>query len=266
MDVMPPDKVFLNTRRPLGDFRSWETLYGFKEFTFPEKGFLSHYHGRPFPNKGMAYSQATETNNILKRISIGLVMCLKPTLHPLKNILFQMRRLGDYLYTPHYLHTRYYSDCPQELMGFSFRMLRRLGFDFELSYGCARIPTTLLEYENGYRFRVQDIAGMTTKEQMMANPRKELKRIWKIYLGREQSRGENAVNDKFSMVFRILIFLLLIPKVKKAFRFALVDSDFEAFKLDEIDSYWADRFGDYNYGGEPKSVRQLKQGFKLYVA
>ncbi len=265
-DVMPPDKVFLNPRKPLGKLRAWETLYGFKEFTYPEKGgYLAHYHGRPVPNKGMTYSQATETNNIVKRISIGLVMCLKPIRHPLKNILYQIKRLADYLYAPHYLHTRYYNDCSRELMQFTYALSRRLGFGFELSYGFARIPAQLLEGENSYRFRVEDIFTETSKEKLLANPRKELKRLREIYESRDLSKGENSVTDKFVMVFTLLNFLLLIPKFKKAFKFALSDSEFKNFQLDDIDSYWANRFNDYNYGGQPQSLRQLKQSFKLYV-
>ena len=264
-DVMPPDKVFLYPRRPLGEIRAWETLYGFKDFSFPETGFLAHYHGRPHPNKGMAYSAAVEANNIMKRIVIGLAMCLKPTLHPVKNALYQFKRLADYLYAPHYLHTRYYTECSQELMQFIFALLAGVGFGFELSYSFARIPATVLQYENSYRFRFEDIAGMTTKAKLLANPRKELKRIEQIYRQRELSHGENSVGDKFIMIFRLLRLLLLIPSFKKAFRFALLDSNFKNFQPDTIESYWADRFNDYNYGGETRQERQLKQAFKIYV-
>lgn len=257
-DVMPPDKVFLQRRLPLSEVRAWETLYGFKEFSFGEKGFYSHYLGRP-KNKGLAYEQATEYNNIMKRLTIGMVRMLKPT--P-TNILTQYKRLADYLYTPHYLHTRYYNDCSRELFELTYRFLRRLGFSFELSYGIGRIVATLLEYENGYRFRVEDLFSATTKEQLLANLRVELKRIEKIYLSREKNKGE-GIETSFKMVFLFLRLLLLIPKVKRALKFALVDSEFKNFQLDEIDSYWANRFQDYDFGGEPYGVRQLKQGFKL---
>ncbi len=263
-DVMPPDKVFLNIRQPLGQMRAWETLYGFKEFSFPEKGgILAYYNGRPLPNKGMVYTEAVEANNVFKRIAIGLVMCLKPTWHPLKNILHQIYRLADYLYYPHWLHIRYYNDCSRELHQFTFTLLLRIGFGFDLSYRFARIPSQLLEGENSYRFRWEDIMAMTTKEKLLQNPRSELKRIEKIYLQREVQQQNNEVINKFKMVFGLLRLLLLIPKFKKAFRFALVDSQFENFQLDSIDSYWANRFTDYNYGGEIQQIRQLKQGFKL---
>ncbi len=245
--------------------RAWETLYGFEEFTYPEKGgFLAHYHGRPFPNKGMAYSQATETNNIIKRIVTGLILCFKPTLHPVENFLSQFRRLADYLYIPHYLHTRYYNDCSRELFQFVFMWLRRLGFKFELAYGCARIPATLLEYENSYRFRVQDIAGIFNLKALLENPRKEIKRVEKIYYIREHSHGASSVADKYKMVFLFLKLALLIPNIKKAFKFALVGSEFENFKLDKADLYWANRFNDYDYNGERREERQLKQAFQIY--
>jgi len=262
---MPPDFVFLNPKKPLSELRVWETYYGFKSFSFPEKGgILAYYEGRPVPNKGMSYSQSTETNNIMKRISIGMVMCLKPTWHWPSNILTQIKRLADYLYAPHYLHTRYYNDCSRELFQFTFALLRKLGFGFDLSYGFARIPAQLLEGENTYRFRFEDIAMMTTKDRLLANSRKELKRIEKLYLGRDTAQGENTVTDKFKMVFRLLNLALLFPPFKKAFRFALVDSEFENFQLDEIDEVWANRFNDYDYGGEPRNIRQLKQAFKFY--
>lgn len=249
----------------MGKMRAWETLYGFKEFTFPEKGFLSHYHARPYPNKGMTTSASVEYNNIMKRIVIGLILCLKPTVHPVRNFLFQFKRLADYLYAPHYFHTRYYAECPQELMEFVYRLLRRFGIPFDLAYGFGRIPAQVLQAENAYRLRVEDIATLTSKEKMLADPRRELKRIEKIYLSRELYKGEQGVDDKFKMVFKLLRLLLLIPKFKKAFKFALVDSDFKNFQLDKIDSYWANRFNDYNYGGKTRAERQLKQAFEIYV-
>lgn len=260
-DVMPPNFVFLNLRKPLGEMRRWETLYGFKEFSFPKKGgFLAHYSGRPVPNKGMAYSASTEANNVNKRLTIGMVMMLKPT--P-TNILTHYKRLADYLYDPHYLHTRYYNDCSRELMGFVYRFLRRLRFSFELSYGFARIPAQLLEGENAYRYRVEDLFGETTKEKLLANPRKELKRLEKIYLERETYIDEEGTDKKFKMVFKVLNLLLLIPLVKKAFRFALKDSEFKNFQMDEIETYWSDRHNEYHFRGLPYGIRQLKQGFKL---
>ncbi len=263
-DVMPPDKVFLHPRMPLSRMRAWETLYGFKEFELPEKGgLLAHYYGRPVPNKGMTYSQATEVNNIIKKIVTGLLLCLKPSFHPLKNALVQSRRMFDYLYGPHYFHTRYYNDCSRELLQFTYTMMRKF-FDFELSYGWGRIIAQLIEGENSYRFRAEDIASAIIYEDLLNNPRKELKRVQKIYLKRELSQGENAVAEKFLMVFRILRLLLLIPKVKRAFKFALQGSEFENFKLDKVDRYWSNRFTDYKYGGEPIEIRQLKQGFEIY--
>ena len=262
-DIMPPSKVFLNPRVSLGEARAWETLYGFERFSFPEYGFLAHYEGRP-PNKGMAYSEATEYNNIMKRVTIGLVMCFRPTWHPIRNFLFQFKRFADYLYHFHYLHTRYYNDCSRELHQFVFSLVGRMRFGFELSYGFARIPATLLEYENGYRYRVEDLFSASSKEQLLANPRKELRRIRKIYQERELLKGE-GIEQSFIMVFRLLNLLLLIPKFKKAFKFALVDSEFKNFQLDEIETYWANRFTEYNFGGMPYQIRQLKQGFNFYV-
>ncbi len=266
-DVMPPDFVFLNPRpKSLGKLRAWETLYGFQGFSFPEKGgFLAHYHGRPRPNKGMAYSAASEANNIMKRLAIGIVMCLKPTLHPLRNFEVQLRRFVDYLYGPHYFHWRYYSDCPRELMRFGFLLLRRLGIRFELAYWLSRVPTTLLEYENAYRYRVEDIFTASSAERLRANPRGELRRLEGVYLAREHCVGDQAVSDKFKMVFRVLRFLLLVPRFKRAFVFALDGVEFSNLQLDDTESYWANRHNEYDFGGQPYGIRQLKQGFKLYV-
>lgn len=261
--VNPPDKVFLYPRIPLADLRAAETFYGFKEFSFPDKGFLSHYYGRPVPSKGMNTVGAMEANNTLKRIVSFLLLVAKPKRHWLQNVMLQFVRLVDYLYAPHYLHTRYYNDCSRELFQLVFSFLRRLGFNFYLSYSIARIVASLLEFDNGYRLRVEDLFSATTKEKMIHAPRAELTRLEAIYHSRENYKGEEGIEGKFTAVFKGLKLLLLIPKVKKAFRFALVDSEFGNFQLDEIDKYWADRFSAYNFGGEPYGIRQLKQGFKI---
>jgi len=261
---MPPDFVFLHARVPLETRRAWETLYDFKEFTYPEQGFLSHYNGKTIPRKGMPYTTALEANNTMKRLAIGMVMMLKPTLHPLNNILFQFQRMADYLYTDHYFHTRYYIESCRELMEFVYRFLRKLGFSFDVSYNFGRIPATIFQLAEGFRFRLEDIFGMTTKEKLLADPRGELKRMHKLYLERETYQGDNTAGDRFDMVFKILILALLIPKIKKAFKFALVDSDFKKFQLDEIETHWSNRRIDYHFGGVPYGIRQLKQGFKIY--
>lgn len=265
-DILPPDKVFLNPRvHDLGQLRKWETFYTFKEFSFPSQGgYLAHYHDKAHPLKGFPYTSILEANNTAKRLTIGLVMMLKPTWHPIENALFQYQRLADYLYTPHYLHERYYNDCSREVFGFVFRFLRKLSFDFQLSYGIGRIVATLLEYEHVYRFRWEDIFSETTKEKLLANPRKELKRLEQVYLSRENYVGENAVSGRVKMTFMLLRFLLLVPSIRKAFKFSLRESEFKNFQFDEIEKYWADRFSGYDYGGEPYQIRQLKQGFNLY--
>lgn len=264
MDILPPDKVFLNPKKPLSEMRAWETYYGFEKFTYPELGFLSHYQGRPYPNKGMTYTEATEANNMVKRAVIGLAMCLKPTWHPIRNCEVQLKRFLDYLYVPHYLHWRFYADSTRELFSASYMMMRKLSSQ-EKAYWWARIPATLLEYENSYRFRFQDICSIMDKEVLKKNPRRELKRVQKIYLAREKGSGDNTVTDKFKMVFRLLRVLLLVPRFKKAFQFAVANCDFEKFKLDEADQYWANRFNDYLYGGKSREERQLKQAFKIYA-
>ncbi len=262
--VMPPEKVFLNLKRPLEEVRVWDKLYGFKGFTYPEKGGIeSNYHGRPHPLPLMLYPEAVEANNVMKRFTIGMVKMLKPQRHWTLNALTQYHRLASYQYYFHYLHIRYYNDCSRELMGFIYRLLRHLGFSFNLSYELGRDGATLLQYENGYLHRVQDLFTEMTKESLLANPRKELKRIGELYSQRENYKGE-GVETSFRMVIAGLRFLLLIPKFKKAFKFALIDSEFKNFQFDEKSKYWADRFDAYDFGGETYNIRQLKQGFKLY--
>jgi hypothetical protein len=260
-DVMPPANVFLHPPKPLPQLRGAETLYGFKEFSFPEYGFLAHYQGRPYPNKGMQTTGSMEANNTFKRLTIGLVQMV--SLRP-STILLQYHRLADYLYFPHYLHQRYYNDCSRELFGLVYRFFRYLGFSFDLSYELGRDAASLLQFENGYRFRVEDIFTETTLQKLLDNPRAELKRLEQIYVSRETWNGVNSVGQSFRAIFKLLRLALLLPPIKKAFRFALVGSEFKNFQFDTIEKYWADRFREYNFGGEPYGIRQLKQQFKLY--
>lgn len=262
--VMPPDKVFLNPKVPIGQMRVWEMLYGFKGFRLPEKGGIeADYVGRPKPYKGLVYPEAVEANNRIKRFIVFFIKMLVPRRNWLETALTQFHRMCEYQYHPHYLHGRYYNDCCREMMGFVFRLLRRLGFSFDLSYELGRDIATLLEYENGYLFRVEDLFTETSKEMLYDNPREAIKGLAYIYSKREQYKGE-GIETTFKASFKLIRFLLLIPKFKKAFRFALAGSDFKNFQLDETSKYWADRFDAYDFSGEPYKIRQLKQGFKLY--
>ncbi len=259
MDVIPPDYIFLVPRKSIEEMMVTETIYGFTHFEFPKKGgILVHHLNRP-PIKGMFYPEAVKANNMIKRLSVTLVMMLKPT--P-TNLLTQYRRLADGVLSHHYLHLRYYNDFDRELFELIYRFLRRFGFEFDLSYATGRIAATLLEYENRYRFTVEDLFTETSKEALMANPRKELKRLKKIYVARETYKD---LGQRSKILFWLLRTLLLIPKVKRAFRFALRESEFKNLQFDELEKYWADRFGTYDFGGEPYAIRQLKQGFRFYV-
>lgn len=262
MDIQPPVHVLLHPPRPLPEMRGAETMYGFKEFGGNEEKtdeLLVYYTGRPHPHKGISTTESMEANNTVKRLTIGLVQMVKT-----RNILAQYHRIAEYLYHPHYRHQRYYNNCSRELFSFIFRFLRYLRFDFDLSYELGRDVASLLEFDTGYRFRVEDIFTASTKQKFLDNPRKELKRLEQIYLERESYKGW-GVEASFKAMFRLLRFGLLFPPIKKAFRFALVDSEFKNFQFDKIEKYWADRFREYNFGGEPYEIRQLKQGFKIYV-
>lgn len=251
--VIPPDEVFQTPPKPLGETQGAYVIPDFVGLDYSEKeGMVANYLNHPFSRKGLQYVEATEANNHIKKIVVALISSVA---HPF-SILENLARIADYTYRNHYLQRKFYCKFSREIWKFTYLFLKRLGVKDLLAYRWGKIVATLFQYEEGYRMRLEDIFSETTTEKLLQ--RKELKRLFNIYSEREKCSGEHQdnVNQKFKAIFTFLRIGLLIPKVRKAWKFTLQEIEIENLQLDEADRYWCNTNADYDFGG-----RNIEQRF-----
>ena len=117
----------------------------------------------------------------------------------------------------------------------------------------AEIIATLFEYDDAYRYRLNDLMSETKKDTMLKHFPREIKRLLAIDAARETSKG---VNEKFKNIYRLLRVLCLIPKVKRAIIQGLKAVDWKGWQLTESEIFHTFLWNDYNVQGKKDDERQ----------
>ena len=123
----------------------------------------------------------------------------------------------------------------------------------------------IIHFDMAYRFRFQDIVPLFDKSSFRENPKKEIMRVVKIYLARENNEG---VTEKWAFVIKRLRVVLWILFSYKKIRNAAVDFmdnlDLNAIAPDEADWYYMLDRKDYDYGGKTYTER-MKESFDMDI-
>lgn len=255
--------------------RSGEAMHIFtgKIETPPEGGMYLYFKDVPFPKKGFAYPAAAYAGNLIKRQTIMMLMSLaakemllpaiaflfipyKKKISILENFLRQYWRNADYVLAPHYLKESYLSPCSHELMKATRTFLTEIGISELFADRTARILSLLVEIDNTYRYRIEDLMSETSKETLLANPRKELKKLMII----SRDRDYKDVSAKFVAFMNVALYIMVYPKIKRAFKKTFEQSDFARFQLDEADRYHVLNRNDYKYMG-----KSIEERMKIYA-
>ncbi len=114
----------------------------------------------------------------------------------------------------------------------------------------------LFQFDIAYRFRYQDIFPLINKEAIATNPRKELMRVFKIYMERETSEG---IKQKWNSLFSNLNIVLWIVFLNKHRRAAIIcffrEVDMMMVSRDRDDWYYVLDRKDFLYGGATHEAR-----------
>lgn len=237
--------------------QEWEILSINKEgrYSMNVKGADFHYKGIPTP-------EAIFAVNAVKRITLKTaiffpVQCvLKP-----KKIIDYVNETALIIIKPYFIESENKTEFAEEIckvMNLLFSKITKKG-DADLA---SRIISLIFEYDAAYRFRLQDILSETTKKKLIKSPIKETNRLLKILYQRDY----DAVSSKFKIMGKLLTYSLIIPKIRKAFKEALLQADFSKLQLDENDRYWTAQRVDYKFWGKTNQERLdwLKnKGYKI---
>lgn len=268
----PPDKVFKYRKNRVAPaqevMQQQQAMFIFERMDYPETGGqYAYFEGVPYPSKGHPFPEAIYAMNAAKRLTkLGIdffaqkkvfFSLLGFVISPYKKFIIT-RLLSSYteacrmFITPYVIEEHYSTPCTNEIMGFIRGFLLDLGIDSQVATDFAEAFSMQIEYDNAYRLRIEDTMSETTKERLLENPRKEIKRLITIISEREPAWYNT---DKFKAAAKILGILLYVPKIRRAFNNNLKASNFANFQLDEADRYHVLLWADYNFLGKPIEER-----------
>lgn len=254
----PPREVFEHSKINTTEFLTHQPqpIFVITKFEYPEEGGIYvWYEGVPYPRKGFPFPEAAQANNTAKRTLISLLKWLAK--NPLamisllwkknmENFLRGMAEIFRITLGQYYLVEKRYS--------INTREFQKLIKSFLLAYGMTEFTAdgfsvgfqTIMEYDDAYMLRFQDLMSETTSDEMIKNPRGEFKRLLKI-LNERDTRV--AVKSKFKVVVELASWGFLLPGVKKAFRKAIKSVDFSKLQFDDADRYNVLRWESYDFMG-----------------
>lgn len=219
-------------------------------------GMFVHYLDFKFPRKGFPFPEACQANNIAKRILIGQIRWLAK--NPLaltsllrrKNLNSWLQEVGsaaDVSLGQYHLKEFRYQKSIRELRKFIAVFLKEIGgINEEVYLQFAKIVSSMFEWDDAYLLPLQDLFSETTKEKLNKNPAQELSRLFKLFKERDpRPKMQNTIGSSV----KLLSLAFLYPGIKRAFRKALGEVNFENLQMDEGDKYWALRWMHYNAGG-----------------
>jgi hypothetical protein len=244
-----------------------------------EKGIRVWLRGAEYYQKGQAPAQTLFFLNMAKRIIVeslklgsklpivcgfiaGQVFLPKRYKLSIQGILGVYNSILWKVISPYILKQENMMEFSGELRLFVYRFLRGLDIEKQVAYQFSAIISHFFEYDNAYRYRVQDLLSETTYYELYTNPQKEIKKF--IRLSKE--RDSKCVSDKLVSGMKLLSWVLRFKKYKDAFYNALTSTNFKNLQYDEIDIYWISMRNDYLYLGEDVATRSKRnEGKKIPV-
>ena len=264
----PPDDIFLYRHEKLYDIQNEGQITYMLDHIEYDNGIRVFHPDAKYPRKGFPTADALWSCGVIKRLFILLlklplwilIFTPKLAIEELKHF----NEIGYKLLKHHILKLHMMTPVAKELHICIKTFLVHLGVEKAIAYETACILSHLVEYDDAYRYRIQDLFTESSKEALLKSPIKEIKRLRKL----QKERDSQGIVDKFDRFAIILTVLLLIPKVRKAFDYTLRCSMFDKLQRDEADTYWILNRSDYKYMGMSyderiKLMDPVPQGYRV---
>jgi len=283
-----------------------EATYGYMvESIEINNGVYSHIMGMEYPEKGVVLSKDIFATNMIKRLVLESIKLLKYAvpllaifvllpwkrkLRIVNSLMSSFSSIGMKIMSPSLLQHQHLTPMAQELFKFLNNLCKHLGIDEKEYTEFNEIIINVINFDNAYRYRIQDLFDETTKEKL-SNPRKEFKRLLAINQSREvvEYKWENGtetshwdkagiwmdgdvifsphhrVKGKFKIFYLLFSLILAHPRVKKAYLLALNDLDLSKVQMDKADWFWTCVRDGYLYHGMTKKERYMAINNLKYV-
>ena len=256
----PPDILFekqktghvLNEKSPVYLIEKMEIVEDF--------GMCITYKGVPYVKKGFPTPEAVFAINQVKKILLEFTkLCKNPLI--LLGIVFSNKTIlcqsfnvvFDKIFSNHKIKEQFMCRSAFNLANFVHSVLLDMKVDNTIAKEFAFNIAQIIEYDDAYRYRVQDVMSELNVEAFTKSPRKETKRLVSIF----KERSTNFVPQKLHSV--MVIVLLSSFFLKKSFIKNV--SFLKQIEPDNHDRYWMSMRDDhYNYFG-----LSVEERHKLYT-
>lgn len=233
----PPKEIFRSYKDVVQNVTDPnEGSYVLEKISYTD-GIRVFINGSPFPKKGFPFPEAISAINIAKRAFLQILHI--PLVLEHYRVIQEYIRTAEWSLKPLYLEDNFLTPVAREMLN--------LNIQKEL----VDIFAHIIEYDDAYRYRLQDICGEVSRVDLFKSPYKEGKRLLNLIIERENQEG---MKKKWAKLKPLLI--LLVPFKRKFLRL-INDLDFNKMVLDEADKYWVSFREDYNYGGKTLNERMI---------
>lgn len=249
---------------PLLPIAQADDIYPLVKVDFPyQGGMLSHLEGMSEPFRGFPYAEFVDVIDKLKKLGRGLLsgfyhLVWKKTnklkLLSLLPAFWMFRKLlKATLYSTHRVIQRYkikpnkHCQCVRELYRvFNLEMEEDTSIEsLELKAQIRDILCMILEFDNAYRFRFQDIMTEFDKKNFLKKPLKEFKRLFGLLIEREKVQ---EVKDTWFLFKMILNYLRFNKQLRKIIVDVFSILNIEELKFTKEDLPYCKGRKDYNFG------------------
>lgn len=246
---------------------SWDFIISHPEKK--EQGVWLWYKGVPYPRR-VYYDRLNDPNYGLRALEkLGLVKKFILSLFHFPGIPFLSKKAWNKFLlriaemSRHQLSEFILQDdewsVPVWELGKLIRIfLEEIGFK-DSAFILSQIVMCGLEFDNAWRYRAQDIIG---EYNINEKPRKELKRLFNILKKRDLIGVGKQWNvyERVDKVLQPLLWILLVPKINKAFKKAIESVDLKKIQFDDNDRFHFAFWRGYDYEG-----KTFEQRFEPYA-
>ena len=240
---------------------------------YSNNGIFAYYAGHLHPAKGFPYPDILYKLNAVKRtilslmkvaVSFPAIVFIAPLLLSKRFIAKSIEYLGiEYAYA--YLEPIFFKEeflC-KSAKAIKYALVKAVKKIIKPKYWTTafqlvEVIVAIIEFDNSYRFRFQDIAAEINKAFFAKNPSREIARLFKIAGDREKRTNQLTYEEqdkpgmirKYEMMVKFVKVLLFVkPDLKRIVQEFIKHLDLEMASLDVDDVYWCLYRSDYNYGG-----------------
>lgn len=221
-----------------------------------EGGMYLYFDEFKYPHKGVPFEGATRANDAVKRSALSMLRFFSskpmryfillfffiPGRKKIAKAFFHQYALWiDHVMRDFYLQPRFCCDVVREL----HRVLSSMNLSDDEKI-LATAVCMFLEYDDAYRYRVQDIFENIHKATFIENPVSEIRRLASI----GYNRDDPTMKEKFWSKVPMFIGMMLHEKYFKNMLIELMEKvDMEKMFLDDGDWYHCLAWNGYNFRG-----------------